>query len=101
MARVAINGLGRIGRAALKILIETPELAGKFDGDSLRIPVPVGSIAAVIFISERATSIDESAPASAKKPRRSAIRVSSSPMETRSCRQNPAPSIVDLVKIMI
>jgi glyceraldehyde 3-phosphate dehydrogenase len=26
MARVAINGLGRIGRAALKIILETPEL---------------------------------------------------------------------------
>lgn len=27
MARVAINGLGRIGRAALKIVLDTPELA--------------------------------------------------------------------------
>ncbi|MGH9421128.1 MAG: glyceraldehyde 3-phosphate dehydrogenase NAD-binding domain-containing protein, partial [Thermoanaerobaculia bacterium] len=26
MARVAINGLGRIGRATLKILLETPGL---------------------------------------------------------------------------
>ena len=26
MAKVAINGLGRIGRAALKIIMDTPEL---------------------------------------------------------------------------
>ena len=26
MIRVAINGLGRIGRAALKIILDTPEL---------------------------------------------------------------------------
>ncbi len=26
MARVAINGLGRIGRATLKIVLETPQL---------------------------------------------------------------------------
>ncbi len=26
MARVAINGLGRIGRATLKIVLDTPEL---------------------------------------------------------------------------
>lgn len=26
MAKVAINGLGRIGRAALKIILNTPEL---------------------------------------------------------------------------
>ena len=26
MAKVAINGLGRIGRAALKIVLDTPEL---------------------------------------------------------------------------
>lgn len=26
MARIAINGLGRIGRAALKIILDTPEL---------------------------------------------------------------------------
>ena len=26
MIRIAINGLGRIGRAALKIILETPEV---------------------------------------------------------------------------
>ena len=26
MAKVAINGMGRIGRAALKIILDTPEL---------------------------------------------------------------------------
>ena len=28
MTTIAINGLGRIGRAALKIALETPELTG-------------------------------------------------------------------------
>jgi glyceraldehyde 3-phosphate dehydrogenase len=36
-----------------------PELAGKFDGIAIRVPVPVGSLVDVTFISSRDTSVEE------------------------------------------
>lgn len=36
-----------------------PELAGKFDGIAIRVPVPVGSIVDVTFISSRDTTVEE------------------------------------------
>ena len=36
-----------------------PELQGKFDGVAVRGPVPVGSIADIVFVTERATTVDE------------------------------------------
>jgi glyceraldehyde 3-phosphate dehydrogenase len=36
-----------------------PELAGKFDGIAIRVPVPVGSLVDVTFISSRDTSAEE------------------------------------------
>ena len=36
-----------------------PELAGKFDGIAIRVPVPVGSLVDVTFISSRNTSVEE------------------------------------------
>ncbi len=36
-----------------------PELAGIFDGAAIRAPVPVGSIADLVFLTERPTSVDE------------------------------------------
>lgn len=36
-----------------------PELAGKFDGISVRVPVPVGSLVDVTFISSRDTTVEE------------------------------------------
>jgi glyceraldehyde 3-phosphate dehydrogenase len=36
-----------------------PELAGKFDGIAIRVPVPVGSLVDVTFISSRDTTVEE------------------------------------------
>ena len=59
------------GRAAAQNIVPTstgaaqavakayPAMTGKFDGISLRVPVPVGSIADVTFIAKRATSAEE------------------------------------------
>ncbi len=59
------------GRAAAQNIIPTstgsaiavtkayPALAGKFDGISLRVPVPAGSIADITFIAKRATTVEE------------------------------------------
>ncbi|MFO7780863.1 MAG: type I glyceraldehyde-3-phosphate dehydrogenase [Spirochaetia bacterium] len=42
--------------ATTKVL---PELQGKFDGMALRVPVPVGSISDITFVTERPTSVEE------------------------------------------
>ncbi|MEX0689929.1 MAG: type I glyceraldehyde-3-phosphate dehydrogenase [Candidatus Paceibacterota bacterium] len=45
--------------AAIAVTKAIPELDGKFDGIALRVPVIVGSIADITFISERETSVEE------------------------------------------
>ena len=45
--------------AAIAVTVAYPALAGKFDGISLRVPVPAGSIADVTFIAKRDTSKEE------------------------------------------
>lgn len=45
--------------AAIAVTEAYPELAGKFDGVSLRVPVPAGSIADVTFVAKRDTSAEE------------------------------------------
>jgi glyceraldehyde 3-phosphate dehydrogenase len=45
--------------AAIAVTKAYPALSGKFDGISLRVPVPAGSIADVTFIAKRATSKEE------------------------------------------
>ncbi|MDN3588668.1 glyceraldehyde 3-phosphate dehydrogenase NAD-binding domain-containing protein [Pedobacter aquatilis] len=45
--------------AAIATTIALPQYAGKFDGVAVRVPVSVGSISDVTFISERVTSVEE------------------------------------------
>lgn len=45
--------------AAIAVTKAYPALAGKFDGISLRVPVPAGSIADITFIAKRSTTVEE------------------------------------------
>lgn len=45
--------------AAIAVTKAIPDLANKFDGISLRVPVVAGSIADITFIAKRATTVDE------------------------------------------
>jgi glyceraldehyde 3-phosphate dehydrogenase len=45
--------------AAIAVTKAYPPLDGKFDGISLRVPVPAGSIADITFIAKRPTTIEE------------------------------------------
>lgn len=45
--------------AAVAVTQAYPSLTGKFDGISLRVPVPAGSIADITFIAKRTTSREE------------------------------------------
>jgi len=45
--------------AAIAVTKAFPELTGLFDGISLRVPVPAGSIADITFISKKETTVEE------------------------------------------
>lgn len=45
--------------AAVATTLAYPELSGKFDGISIRVPVPVGSIVDVTFVAARPTTVEE------------------------------------------
>jgi glyceraldehyde 3-phosphate dehydrogenase len=45
--------------AAIAVTQAYPSLAGKFDGISLRVPVPAGSIADITFVAKKATNVEE------------------------------------------
>jgi glyceraldehyde 3-phosphate dehydrogenase len=45
--------------AAIAVAKALPALTGKFDGISIRVPVPVGSIADITFIAKRNTTVEE------------------------------------------
>ncbi len=45
--------------AAIAVSQALPQLIGKFDGISMRVPVPAGSIADITFIAKRNTSVEE------------------------------------------
>lgn len=45
--------------AAIAVTKAYPSLVGKFDGISLRVPVPAGSIADITFLAKRGTTVEE------------------------------------------
>jgi glyceraldehyde 3-phosphate dehydrogenase len=55
----ALNIVPTSTGAAIAVTKAYPALDGKFDGISLRVPVPAGSIADVTFIAKRATTVEE------------------------------------------
>ncbi|MDB5187717.1 MAG: glyceraldehyde-3-phosphate dehydrogenase [Candidatus Kaiserbacteria bacterium] len=55
----ALNIVPTSTGAAIATTLAYPQLAGKFDGISLRVPVPAGSIVDVTFIAKRATTVEE------------------------------------------
>lgn len=55
----ALNIVPTSTGAAIAVTKAYPSLEGKFDGLSLRVPVPAGSIADVTFIAKRPTSVEE------------------------------------------
>ncbi|MBZ2196351.1 type I glyceraldehyde-3-phosphate dehydrogenase [Occultella gossypii] len=55
----AVNMIPTSTGAAIATTKAIPELRDHFDGVSIRVPVPVGSIADIVFIAERDTSVEE------------------------------------------
>lgn len=86
--------------AAKATAIAYPQLAGKFDGISVRVPVPSGSIADVTFVAKRPTSAEEinaALKAAAQTDRwKRVFAVSEEPLVSSDILGLPYGSIADL-----
>lgn len=96
----AINIVPSSTGAAIAVTLALPQLAGKFDGISLRVPVPAGSIADVTFISKKNTSaaeVNDILRKAAADPRWKGIfTVTEDPLVSSDIVGNPNPSIAEL-----
>ncbi len=86
--------------AAIAVTKVLPELTGKFDGISIRVPVVVGSIVDVTFISKRATTKDEVneilKKAAASKRWQKVFSVTEEPLVSSDIKGSSFGSIADL-----
>lgn len=91
--------------AAVATTLALPELEGKFDGLSLRVPVPVGSIADITFVAERPTSVEELntifREEAASERYNGILGVVEDPIASSDVIQDPRASIVDLTQTMV
>ncbi len=86
--------------AAIAVTKAYPLLEGKFDGISLRVPVPAGSIADITFVAKHATTVEE-VNAALKKAAgedrwKATFSVTEEPLVSSDILGNPHASIADL-----
>jgi glyceraldehyde 3-phosphate dehydrogenase len=88
--------------ATIKVL---PQFEKKFDGIALRVPVPVGSVADMVFVTTKQTSaeeINEIFKEEAGSDRyRGIVAASDDPLVSTDIIKNPHASIVDLGMTMV
>lgn len=96
----ALNIVPSTTGAAIATTLAHPELKDKFDGISMRVPVPVGSIVDVTFIAKRNTSVEEvnnALMAAANEPRwKNLFAVTSEPVVSSDIIGSRVGSIADL-----
>lgn len=77
-----------------------PELVGRFDGVAVRAPIPVGSLADVVFVASRPTTVEEINDAfrreAAGERYRDIVAVSDEPLVSADIVGDPHAAIVDL-----
>jgi glyceraldehyde 3-phosphate dehydrogenase len=77
-----------------------PELTGRFDGVALRAPIPVGSIADIVFVASRATTAEEVNDAfrreAATERYQEVLGVSDDPLVSADIVGDPRAAVVDL-----
>jgi glyceraldehyde 3-phosphate dehydrogenase len=96
----ALNMVPTTTGAAIAVTMTIPELEGKFDGVSIRVPTPVVSISDVVFILKKKTdekSVNDAFIAASKLPQlKGILTVSNDPLVSSDLIGNPASTIVDL-----
>lgn len=96
----AVNFVPTSTGAAKATTIALPQYNGKFDGVAIRGPVPVGSIADLVFVTERDVTVDEVNSLfreEAESDRyKGILGVAEDPIVSSDIVQDPRASIVDL-----
>lgn len=96
----AINLIPASTGAALAAVKALPQLEGKFDGISIRTPVPVGSISDITFIAARTTSVEEVNSVLSEESHtdryKLVLSVSDEPLVSSDIVQSSFASVVDL-----
>ncbi|MDX1574997.1 MAG: type I glyceraldehyde-3-phosphate dehydrogenase [Kiloniellales bacterium] len=85
--------------AARAVGLVLPELAGKLDGTSIRVPTPNVSLVDLTFTPKRATSVEEINDAivkAAKGPLKGILATNDQPLVSIDYNHNPASSTFDL-----
>ncbi len=86
--------------AAIAVTRAIPELVGKFDGTAMRVPVPAGSVADIVFLAKRtvtAEEINSILKTAAASPRwRGILGVSEEPLASSDIVGQPYGAMVDL-----
>ena len=106
------NKKRRRGRAAAANLIPSstgaavattkalPQYAGKFDGVAVRVPLPIGSLADLVFLTSRRTTIEEVNTIFTEEANsdryRGVLGVTEEPLVSSDIIRDPRASIVDL-----
>jgi glyceraldehyde 3-phosphate dehydrogenase len=95
----ALNIVPTSTGAAKAIGLVLPELKGKLDGYSLRVPVPTGSITDLTFVASRETSVDEVnaivKAAAESGPLAGILKYNEDPIVSSDIVTDPASSIFD------
>jgi glyceraldehyde 3-phosphate dehydrogenase len=82
-----------------------PELAGRFDGVAVRAPIPVGSVADIVFVATQPTrteEVNEAFRQEAATPRYEGILgVSEDPLVSADIIGDPRAAVVDLALTMV
>lgn len=84
--------------AAKAVALVLPELKGKFDGISVRVPTPNVSLVDVVIVLERDASAEEvnaALKAAAEGPMKGILAFETAPLVSVDFRKNPNSSIVD------
>jgi glyceraldehyde 3-phosphate dehydrogenase len=91
--------------AAIATTRTLPEYKGKFDGLAVRVPVPIGSLADMVFLASRTTSVEEikgvfQEEASSQRYR-DVVAVTEDPIVSSDIIQQSYASIVDVSTIQV
>ena len=86
--------------AARATTLAVPELASRFDGIAVRAPIPVGSIADIVFVANRPTTAQEVNDAfrqeASSKQYQGILGVSEDPLVSADIVGDPRAAVIDL-----
>ncbi len=100
----AVNMIPTTTGAARAVGLVLPELAGKLDGSSVRVPTPNVSLVDLTFVPERDTSVEElndALKAAANGPMKGVLDYTDQPLVSTDFNHQPASSTVDSLETAV